>query len=854
MKRKKLTKADLDRVRGIQGFPAGSDADIAALSDAPCYTACPNPFLSDFIQKYGTPYDAASDDYHREPFAADVSEGKNDPVYMAHSYHTTVPHKAIMRYVAHYTDPGDIVLDGFCGTGMTGVACEALAAADSDFVQGILHADKAAAAGARHAILCDLSPAATFIASHYNLHCDPERFYAQACRMIEECEQELGWMFETLHTAPASERQPSLAEETEARKGRINYTVLSDVLVCPACGAEIVFWDAAVDHEKGKVSSSFFCRTCHALLQKRDCRRAVRPVYDAALKQVVNLPKQIPVLINYSYAGKRYEKKPDAFDIALLDRIDRYEITYPYPADALPSGDKTSDPFGLNIRNVHQFYTRRNLAVLAAFAHKARGTPCFVLVHSVSMVNTKMYRYRWAGGFAGAGGGPLSGTLYIPSLIKDINICKSLSEYARKVQKAKQLLYALPESSMISTQSATDLRNIPDNSCDYIFTDPPFGDNLMYSELSFLWEAWLKVKTDNTSEAVINKSQHKQIGDYQAIMTRCFCEYFRVLKPNRWLTVEFHNSKNAVWNAIQTALQRSGFVVGDVRTIDKKQVSFNQGKSASQAIKQDLIISAYKPAQGFLSGFGALAGTAESAFSFVQQHLANIPVVVMCGGKIERIAERQAYLLFDRMVAYHIMNGIPVPLDAADFYRELDARFFQRDGMYFLADQISEYDTARIQTDVEPVQLQMSVTNERSAISWLYQQLAVPQTYAQLQPRFMQEIKTIDRFEAMPELSVLLEENFLQCDDGRWYIPDVSKEADVAKLREKRLLKEFEGYLTFKGKLRLFRAEAVRAGFAKLWADKNYKRIVETAERLPESTIQEDDKLLMYYDISLGRV
>jgi hypothetical protein len=100
----------------------------------------------------------------------------------------------------------------------------------------------------------------------------------------------------------------------------------------------------------------------------------------------------------------------------------------------------------------------------------------------------------------------------------------------------------------------------------------------------------------------------------------------------------------------------------------------------------------------------------------------------------------------------------------------------------------------------------------------------------------------------------LLEENFLQDNEGKWYIPNVTKASDVAKLREKKLLKEFEGYLATKGKLKLFRTEAIRVGFAKLWDNKNYKLIVETAERLPESVIQEDDKLLMYYDLSLGRI
>ena len=87
--------------RKIEGFPIGSDKDILALSDPPYYTACPNPFIVDFIKHYGKPYDPKVP-YSREPFAVDVSEGKNDPIYNAHSYHTKVPHKAIMRYIVDY--------------------------------------------------------------------------------------------------------------------------------------------------------------------------------------------------------------------------------------------------------------------------------------------------------------------------------------------------------------------------------------------------------------------------------------------------------------------------------------------------------------------------------------------------------------------------------------------------------------------------------------------------------------------------------------------------------------------------------------------------------------------------------
>ena len=65
-------------------------------------------------------------------------------------------------------------------------------------------------------------------------------------------------------------------------------------------------------------------------------------------------------------------------------------------------------------------------------------------------------------------------------------------------------------------------------------------------------------------------------------------------------------------------------------------------------------------------------------------------MVVYKNGMIEKIQEREPYLLFDRMVAYHIMNGLSVPIDAPDFYKGLEERFVERDGMYFLRDQVNE--------------------------------------------------------------------------------------------------------------------------------------------------------------------
>lgn len=867
MERKKLTKEDIDKVRNIEGFPIGTDEDIIALSDAPYYTACPNPFIEDFVKENGTPYDEVTDDYHREPFAADVSEGKSDSIYNVHSYHTKVPHKAIMRYILHYTDPGDIVYDGFCGSGMTGVAAQLCNNRNivANLIENLKSLDSSV--GNRKAILSDLSPAATFTALNYNYSVNIENLEKAWNRIKVKCEKQLGWIYETEHTF-GTNGQISLAFDN--LKGRINYSVWSDVMICPVCGKEFVFWNVAVDEKAGKVKDKIFCPHCQAELVKKDCEKAKESYVDDVTGEIVTIAKQVPVLINYTYMGHKYDKKPDERDYLQIAQIEKEHILNWYPTDKMMHigekwGDSYRSGYHAGITRVHQFFTKRNLLVLSMILQEAKKENkaiehCIMSAMKSSFsYGTKMIKVN-VGRILNGGGlfamGAVSGTLYIPSLMAERNILDAVDNKIKSIIK----LYSrseLGEDVIINTGSSTDVRNIPDNSIDYIFTDPPFGDNLNYSELNFLWEAWGKVFTNNGQEAIINKSQHKGVIEYQTLMTDCFYENFRILKPGRWMTVEFHNSKNNVWNAIQEALMRAGFVIADVRTLDKQQGSFKQVTNTT-SVKQDLIISCYKPKDGFRHEIINHAGQAETAWAFVRQHLANIPVVVIKADRIEIVSERQAYLLFDRMVAYHIMQGIPVPLDATDFYRGLDEKFLKRDSMYFLPDQVNEYDTARITTEVENIQFELFVTNEKSAISWLYQQLderfCGPQTYAELQPKFMQEVKAVDKYEQMPELATILEENFLQDEKSRWYIPDMTKEGDLAKLREKNLWKEFEGYMNSKGKLKLFRSEAIRVGFSRLWKEKNYKAIVDIAERLPGQTIQEDANLLMYYDISLGRI
>lgn len=829
MEPRKLTKEDIDKVRNIGGFPIGTDEDIIALSDAPYYTACPNPFVEEFIKENGTPYDETGDTYKVKPFTEDVVEDKHDLIYNVHTYHTKVPPKAIVTYLEHYTNPGDLVLDVFSGSGMTGIACQT------------------APSGSRNAIILDLSPYAAFLGANYNTPND-SKIIPELESIIDEIDRNLGSFYKTNHVVGGRIQKGIDGKPIE---GIINYTIWSDVFFCPHCGHEWVYYDTALN-EKKKAMKVFNCPACNYEITKANMiLKKTSSVKSNG--EIIEFVQKEPVLINYSVGTKRFFKKPDQEDIR---KINIANPTKWIPEDELPVGYNTEQPkHSHGMCWVNSFYTKRTQMFLAeAYSLFKNDRKKLFLFTSVLPKLTLLNRYMPEHG-SRALVGPMVGTYYVPSLSVENNV---INQLRFQLQKLGNLRYTRG-NVLVSNQSATDLRNVTSNSVDYIFIDPPFGANIMYSELNFMPESWLKIKTQNRDEAIVNKVQNKAMPEYTNLMTKSFSELYRVLKPNHWITIEFHNSKNAVWNAIQQSIMSAGFVIADVRTLSKEKKTVMQYKSGN-TVDQDLVISAYKPKESFKTCFLNEIGSEESAWSFIRQHLEKLPIVVDANGdgKIDILAERQAYLLFDRMVAYHIMQGIPVPLDATDFYKGLDERFLKRDNMYFLPDQVNEYDTARIKTEVEQIQFSLFVTNEKTAISWLYQQLDEqgdgPQTYAEIQPKFMQEVKSVDRYEAMPELAVLLEENFLQDEKGRWYIPDVTKEGDVAKLREKKLWKEFEGYLNSKGKLKSFRSEAIRVGFSRLWKDKNYQAIVDIAERLPESTIQEDPNLLMYYDISLGRV
>ena len=403
-------------------------------------------------------------------------------------------------------------------------------------------------------------------------------------------------------------------------------------------------------------------------------------------------------------------------------------------------------------------------------------------------------------------------------------------------------------------------------------------------------------------------------ANHQGLMLESFRELHKALKPGRWMTVEFSNSQASVWNAIQTSLQEAGFVVANVAALDKQQGSF-KAVTTTTAVKQDLVISAYKPNGGLEERFSKRGETEEGVWDFTRTHLNNLPIVKAEGGQLEFIAERDPRILYDRMVAFYVGHSTPVPINSAEYQAGLAEKYPERDGMFFLPEQVNEYDKKRAQ--VENIgQLSIFVEDERSAINWLRNFLKNrPSTNQDIQPEFMQQLgASWKKWEARPEMSALLDQNFL-CYEGtgevpsqihaylstqfkelrnlpkdstqlknkaknRWYVPDPKKNVDVETLRNKRLLEEFWSYLpegytppslssnkgqTLPGltvprpkipkgkKLKELRTEAVRVGFKHCYQMKDYVTILVVAEMIPESVLNEDEQLQMIYDTAVTR-
>ena len=794
---KKELKNKLEGLKNIEGFPEGIAENILELSELPNYTSCPNPFISDFISLKGKAYDKKTDKYYRTSYNGDVEEGKRHPIYMTHSYHTKVPHKAIMKYIEHFTLPQEIILDAYSGSGMTGVAAQLLN---------------------RNSILIDLSPAATFISYNNNYSLFEQKYLIELKEIIAETKNECRKLF----TLPNGDY--------------INYIIWSEVYNCPICNSEIIFWDSFVDKETDKVKDFGKCNSCGAdKISKRSLKKSIDSNGQPQL-----IPVEASILKGKTKVKRKLSKDEASY---LIEQEGKITIPYWYPTNVIPDGYNLNQPKRSNgLQKISDFYFNSSLYCLSKLWDLAlkSSNPKFGMFFCTSILGmrcTKRMPYRPKGLSAGA-----INNLSIPSLIQSYNPVEVAErKFSKNFTKAVMSKTTNCET-FISTQSATDLNNIPANSIDYIFTDPPFGSNIMYSDMNFLWESWLKVFTENEKETIINQNQQKGDNEYSSLLNSTFAEYFRVLKPKRWITVEFNNSRSKIWNTIRDSINSAGFIISQVSVLDKKLGSFKQ-VSSDASVDKDLIIFAFKPADDFNDKIVQSNNGVDLEFEFIEQYLSQL--------RIDSFGERTAKSLYAKLVGFYIQHGFDLKIDAKEFFQSLYLKFIEEDGLWFTSSQINSYIEFKKKMKLEGMSEisqglnSLFVIDENSAIVWLFNFLSEPKSFSDISITFNKLMDIKD--DQVPELLDLLSENFV-FENGLYRIPkSESEHTQIAEKRQKHLWREFEIILikaqSERKKIKEVRKEALSYGFERCYKEKRFKDILTIASKLHPSILENNGEL-----------
>lgn len=321
------------------------------------------------------------------------------------------------------------------------------------------------------------------------------------------------------------------------------------------------------------------------------------------------------------------------------------------------------------------------------------------------------------------------------------------------------------------------------------------------------------------------------------------------------MTVEFSNTSAAFWNCLQYSIKSAGFVISAITDLNKERGGLH-AMLGPTAVKQDLAISCYKPTTAVNSFIESKPE--EALWDMVSDHLAHVTKHLQKNGKSLFIAERDARIIYDRVISYYVQNGYQIPIDSQRFQRELSERFIERDGMFFSAEDAAFYEEKKkncsgIQT------LALIITSEQDGIHWLRNELEHKQQKRQdLHPKWMAALSGSRRGDIIPDLKQVLEENFIKNEDDTWRVPNMQDDVDMELLRTRSLLKEFKIYAEQaskpRGKLKEVRVEAVRAGFKQCYIDKDFQTIVTVGDKIPQNLLEEDEILLQFYDIAVNHV
>ncbi len=517
-----------------------------------------------------------------------VHAPRTDAVYNCHGYLTKVPVQAVVPFIEAFTGPGDLVIDMFAGSGMTGLAAASLG---------------------RRCALSDISVLGQHIGTGYLTHAPRGEVVETARRVIEHARARIGDLYATTRV------------EDGAGVEMIR-TIWSFIYECPSCREPLTYFEFL--DEGGRAGTA--CPKCAHPFERKRWRHtsdmAVRVVVPGTQGRQVEQPVQVDDLARIARAGKdrRLERVPSATIHSDREMFGR-------------SGLRRS-----GITETRQFFSDRNAIALLelwkAIADVRREDVRAKLRFAFTAALTRASRrYQWGPKR------PLNAqnqTYYVAPVYFEWNVFELFERKVEAALRSDEVLFEaaplflshITKSVSYDVASANALRHLDDDSVDFVFTDPPFGSNIFYSDMSLFHEAWLGSFTEDAHEAVVHTSGPRKKDSarrYEDLLRGAFREAFRVLKPGRFMSVVFGNSNGYVWALLQRCLRDSGFSNPlHVAILDKGQRSVKGLNSGSEGVVTvDLVLSVQKPEGRVVDRRETRAQPTENADSTVEELLAS---------------------------------------------------------------------------------------------------------------------------------------------------------------------------------------------------------------------------------------
>jgi 16S rRNA G966 N2-methylase RsmD len=505
-----------------------------------------------------------------------ITAPRTDPIYNCHAYLTKVPIGAIKPFIETFSNEGETVADIFAGSGMTGLA---------------------ALSSGRNAKLSDISALGQHIAKGYLQNMPDADLLKAGTSVVDQARAAIGDLYQT-------------NRESDGQRQEMVRAVWSFTYVCPSCNGELVYYDHL--DEKGKAPSE--CPSCSEPFVKRLWGRAE----DVPVRIVVNGENK-----------KQAEQDVSDADIKRINKAAKDKRQQDVPSKTIDKSREMYSRSGLGkagMTETSMFFSPRNAIALLELWNaineiKNRKIKQKLRFAFTAILPRASRRYQWSPKR------PLNAqnqTYYIAPVYYEWNVFELFMRKINASMKANAFLFGelteeeTPDVSY-DLSSADNLKHLDDASIDYIFTDPPFGSNIFYSDMNLFHEAWLGKTTNHKSEAVVHTTGKKKSGAqdrYETLLRDAFKEAYRALKPGKYMSVVFGNSSGKIWGLVQRAMRDAGFKAtpAHVSILDKGQRSVKGLNSGSEGVVTvDLVITVQKPVSGESADDGHILTNGDTA-------------------------------------------------------------------------------------------------------------------------------------------------------------------------------------------------------------------------------------------------